>query len=168
MKHTKIKLAVILALGICMAQLNAQTLNLRQTSGTLTPYLLGNIKKISFSSGNIQIENKSNSSDNYLLSTITYINFQSAPTIIASIDKPIGTIIYPNPVQDVLNIRLLDDIKSLEYVEILSMEGIVILKASINAESSLTQLNISELNSGIYFCHIKSTTLNETIKFIKK
>lgn len=169
MKHKKLKLSAILLLGFGLTGLQAQTMYVRQTIGTQTAYTLSNIKKMSFSSGNITINKIAGSPDTYLLSGLRYLNFQDLTTNIAMLGKQEGTMtIYPNPVVDLLNIQLSQSINQSYVIEILSIDGREVYKEIINRQDNVYQINVSLLSQGIYFCKINNGIITETTKFIKQ
>ena len=169
MKHKKLKLSTVLLLGLGLTGLQAQTMYVRQTSGTQTPYSLSNIKKMSFSSGNITVSKTIGSPDTYSLSGIRYLNFQDLTTNIATAEKQeLVMTLYPNPVVDVLNLQL--SIKSSQacVIEILSMEGRVVYQEKLNQQSDVYQINVSALPKGLYLCKVNNGITTETTKFFKQ
>lgn len=71
--------------------------------------------------------------------------------------------IYPNPVSDILNIDYSEEINSIKIINTL---GQTVLVKSILAKNP--QIDISSLNSGIYFAEIKSFGQTKISKFVKK
>ena len=71
--------------------------------------------------------------------------------------------IYPNPTTSVLNISNNNnlDIKNISVVDI---NGRVVK----NQAGSLTQINVSDLNAGVYFITIEAAEGKTTKKFIKQ
>ena len=72
---------------------------------------------------------------------------------------------YPNPATSVLNISTKNGI-ALENVQILDINGRVVNQTNTTA-SETTQINVSNLNSGVYFVKIQSELGVGTSKFIK-
>ncbi len=70
--------------------------------------------------------------------------------------------LYPNPTSSILNITNSDnlDIKNISVVDI---NGRVVK----NQAGSLTQINVSDLNAGVYFVTIETNEGTGTSKFIK-
>ncbi|CAD7815181.1 Aminopeptidase YwaD [Chryseobacterium aquaeductus] len=68
--------------------------------------------------------------------------------------------IYPNPVQNILNLELPQDIKNFK-VEITDVSG----KLIINSEME-TAINVSKLQNGVYFCTVKTGEESITRKII--
>ncbi|MFZ4402254.1 MAG: T9SS type A sorting domain-containing protein [Bacteroidales bacterium] len=168
MRHKKLKLSVILLLGIGLTGLQAQTMYVRQTSGTQTAYSLSNIKKMNFSSGNIIINKATGVSDTYALTDIRYLNFQDLTSNIALVEKQEGTIqLYPNPVVDFLNIEVYQTLSQSYVIEILSIDGRYVYKEKINGQNKGCQINVSVLPQGMYFCKVNNGITTKTMKFIK-
>ncbi|MBA5630581.1 SBBP repeat-containing protein [Moheibacter lacus] len=71
--------------------------------------------------------------------------------------------IYPNPVQNLLNISMSQTIDS---VEIIGMDGRVYFKQNFNANE--VQINLSDLPKGVYIARIQSGKTIEHKKLIKK
>lgn len=71
--------------------------------------------------------------------------------------------IYPNPVADILNIDFSEEINSIKIINTL---GQTVLVKSILAKNP--QIDLSSLNSGIYFAEIKSFGQTKIAKFVKK
>ncbi len=76
-----------------------------------------------------------------------------------------GFVVYPNPASSVLNVSKIDNIKSISLINILGSE----LQTISNLNSDNNSIDISELNSGIYFLRITNNdgSMN-SIKFIKE
>ncbi|MDR2085069.1 MAG: T9SS type A sorting domain-containing protein [Bacteroidales bacterium] len=68
--------------------------------------------------------------------------------------------IYPNPVDDYINIKLNDGTLSNKYVEIYNLVGNLVLKQKL----SNTQINVSALSPGLYIINVN----NVQQKFIKQ
>ena len=72
------------------------------------------------------------------------------------------TMVYPNPCDDLLNIESSEDITSIEIYNIQGSKVMVVT----NNSSDLFQVNVSELNAGLYFVKIYSS--NEVQPMTKK
>lgn len=70
------------------------------------------------------------------------------------------TIIYPNPVSDLLYLTG----ETLEFYKIIDVSGKSIIAGSLNKENSIY---VGNLSNGVYFIEIHSTDTLQTIKFIK-
>ena len=72
-------------------------------------------------------------------------------------------VVNPNPVKDILNISNLEKI---ENVEITNVLGQMVFTEKTNDFQS--QINLSELNNGIYFVKVSSNNKHKTVKIIKE
>ena len=70
--------------------------------------------------------------------------------------------VYPNPVNDVLQIS---NTSVITTVEINSILGKQILSISVDALT--TEIDVSELSNGVYFVKVKTETNEEILKIIK-
>ncbi|NOQ26342.1 MAG: choice-of-anchor D domain-containing protein [Bacteroidales bacterium] len=70
-------------------------------------------------------------------------------------------LVYPNPARQIIYLKGFENINT---IKIYNAIGVLVLEK--NLENNLTEIDISEFRSGIYF--IKSTNINKTIKFIKE
>lgn len=78
--------------------------------------------------------------------------------------------VYPNPANDKLNLQINIDKKAVLQLQVLSMDGRVLLSKQVNAEAgtSLTSLEVAALHSGGYLLKVSSTEQEQTvIKFTK-
>ncbi|MBV9961352.1 MAG: T9SS type A sorting domain-containing protein [Parafilimonas sp.] len=75
--------------------------------------------------------------------------------------------VFPNPVTDVLHIRLQTQVDDL-IVKVLSLNGAVISTYDFhNTGKTNCDVNVSKLNSGMYILQLQSDQINETLKFMK-
>ncbi|MFC2137799.1 T9SS type A sorting domain-containing protein [Bacteroidota bacterium] len=84
---------------------------------------------------------------------------------------PISNInIYPNPVNELLNIDFESNKSSVAEFIIMDISGNIIFKESnqINRRYNSINIDINNFSSGLYFINIKTNTFNKTVKFIKK
>lgn len=89
---------------------------------------------------------------------------KSLPTTFEDSDAQLASsIIYPNPANDVVNIKLKDE--STAKVNIYNQNGLLVKSVIINSQMAL---DINELTSGVYFVNIITIETNETLKLIKK
>ena len=76
--------------------------------------------------------------------------------------------VYPNPVQDVLNLYCSGtDSKVTAILTDLSGKRVANFSKTV-PETRMIQLDLNDLTSGFYLLHLKGTSLEETIKIIKK
>jgi hypothetical protein len=169
MRQKKIKLSAILLLGLGLPGLQAQTMYVKEKSGTQTAYTLSSVRKMTFSGGNATIQKIDNSTGVYVLSGLRYLNFTDLTTSITEQPMQLSNanlITYPNPVTDVLNIDL-TGVASEGTINILTLEGKVLQVQKTKGTSTVT-LNLSQLPQGIYLCRYVCATEIKTVKIIKQ
>mgnify|MGYP000854842342 CR=1 FL=1 len=150
-----------------MTGIQAQVkMNFKEKSGIQTAYPLNEIKKITFSSGKMLVDNRGEVAD---LTNVIYWNFKR---VMSEIPNPLSTSIkialFPNPVADELNIRLSSEVVSKSVIEILSLEGKIIYTQTLNCKTLVHQIDVSNLPKGLYVCKINDGTSIEISKFIKQ
>ena len=72
--------------------------------------------------------------------------------------------VFPNPVIDILNI---DGNASIDSIEIVNQLGQIILKVAGSSVFN-NQINLSKLNTGIYFVKVKSASKTQTLQILKQ
>lgn len=95
--------------------------------------------------------------------------FDVSSAIITSINDNVNLSeiqIYPNPAYEKINIRLPKSVNDVVTVEILNITGEEISRKDYKSKNQLLEINLSGINSGIYFLHIYSGNLNTGKKFI--
>ena len=76
MRHKKLKLSAVLLLGLGLTSLQAQTMYVKESSGTQTAYTLSNVRKMTFSGGNATVQKTDNSTGVYAMSGLKYLSFE--------------------------------------------------------------------------------------------
>jgi len=74
--------------------------------------------------------------------------------------------IYPNPVNEVLNIGNLDQLSAISAIRIINLEGRVMENISFDGETSIS-VNTAAYKAGAYFVEVSHLTGIERRKFIK-
>jgi hypothetical protein len=69
-------------------------------------------------------------------------------------DEPVSYTVYPNPATNLLNIAMDNATAARSSVQVLNVQGQVMLNKQNAGNNQLVQLNISALTSGIYFLKI--------------
>ncbi len=68
----------------------------------------------------------------------------------------VGFDVYPNPVADNLTIRYaVEGANSPAVVEVYDVLGQIMISRTVNSRKGQINLNVTELNAGVYFCSIK-------------
>ncbi len=161
MRHKLLKLIFALFLiGFGQTSLHGQTMYVREISGSQDAYDLCNIRKITFSEGNVIVQKTNNTSGVYALSELRYLNFTEL--IIGNSNLTV----YPNPVIDLLNIDLSNLIGKCK-ISILTLEG-KILQTLNSTDDKLIKLNLNNLSSGIYVLKFENELEIKTVKITKQ
>ena len=79
-------------------------------------------------------------------------------------DSGNGVIIYPNPVQDLLNLRSLNNIGDAQ-VTITDLNGRVVISTEVDL-STLSTINTAPLTAGLYLVQIEAENFTQTSKLI--
>jgi len=169
MRHKRLKLSAVIFLGLGLTGLQAQTIYVKESSGTQTTYALSSLRKMTSSGGNVTIQKNDNSTGVYAISGLRYLNFTDLTTGISEPVMQLGhsiLITYPNPVTDVLNIDLTGVIGE-GSISILTLEGKAIQTQNTSGNSLIT-LNLSHLSQGIYLCRYTNSSKIKTVKIIKQ
>lgn len=168
MRNKSIQLGAILLACFGLMEVNAQTLYVRQIDNSVMSYDLSDIRKINFSSGNLIVTEADHSENAYELDRLRYLNFTDLLTDVqlsASENQTLST--YPNPVGDLLNVQISGLVNPGATIEILNLEGVVLLTDYIK-EADILSLDTNSLPQGIYLCRYTNGTEIKTIKIIKQ
>ena len=173
MQNKKRKFILCLIIGISLTNLHAQNLLfVKEKSGAQTSYSLSNIQKLTFASGNITVNRNNGSMNTYAFTNIHYLNFGNDGTTGISPFEMMGNntfLLYPNPVTDQLNIQFTSASTEKVKLQIVNMQGRIILQQSISSQSGINYatISVSQLLPGLYFCRLQNGDKPETIKFLK-
>jgi len=91
-------------------------------------------------------------------------NFVEGQTLSVPDESLSDLSIYPNPVQDVLNIKTTADLNN-KIATVFDLNGKRVLNTKLQ---NTTSLNVSQLNAGLYLLRIESGGKSTTRKFVKK
>jgi len=169
MKYKKLKLIAVLLLGVGLTGLKAQTMYVKENSGTQTAYTLNNIRKLTFSGDNLIVQKTDNSIGGYVLNELRYLNFTDLTIGITEQTKFPGKsnlVTYPNPVGNVLHVDLRGE-EGAGTLSILSLEGKVIY-TQLTSGNSLVSVSLSQLSQGIYICQYANKNTIKTVKIVKQ
>ncbi len=172
MQHKLLISCVILLFGFALTGVPAQTMNIKESSGTQVTYSLNSVQKMTFSEGNVNVLKIDNSIVGYSLSGLRYFNFSKVEDVTSIISEPsifldFSTLnAYPNPVLDLLTIDL-SGIMGEGIITIMTLEGKTIqMQTAIGKE--LITMNLSSLSNGIYLCRYSGTEEVRTVKIVKQ
>ncbi len=168
MQNCQFQFRLVLLLFFGLSGLHSQTMYVRPTNGTQTAYPITNIQKLTFSSDNLLVTPKNGSIGIHSLQSNKYINFTDLTLTTAEQQIEIANFyVYPNPVKDILNFSLRNKELLIVSIEIITLEGRLVLKQKQN-NNSLTQTDVSKLPKGLYLCKITSNSSTQIIKFLKQ
>jgi hypothetical protein len=74
-------------------------------------------------------------------------------------------VIYPSPANDELNIRF-GNLSEETIVEIISPTGSIIESRTIPADTEIANINIQQINAGVYFCHVRNNRMDKVQRFL--
>lgn len=157
------KINFILTFALAFMSSKAQTMYVRPKIGTQSSYLVTNIKKLTFSNGNLLVTDTTGTNTSFVLSENRYINFTdlTLETVLNQVVKN-SFYVYPNPTVTLLNVLNDDSSQTISQLEIISLEGRVLI------EQNSPQVEVASLPIGMYFCKITSNNKTQTIKFLKQ
>lgn len=169
MKNRIIKILSVLFFLFLTQYGMTQTMYVKQIDNIQTTYSINNISKMTFSPGNILIDQINGNDVQYNLDSVRYIAFQLYTVGVQehnAIEQKIS--VYPNPVRSILNIDLRNIVNESGTIQILSMNGSLLKSNPITSNSGCHQVDVSNLAQGVYLCKINCGHKTETIKFIKQ
>jgi hypothetical protein len=106
----------------------------------------------------------------YYQTAIPYVRLNFSPTIgLDENSANLNSMIYPNPADGILNIKLQSETQTAVSVSILDNTGKEVLSSNTDFNGTETMsLNIENLSAGIYSVRLASETSVVTTKFVKK
>ena len=169
MQNRKLKFCVALFMSLGLVGINAQSiLNVKENSEGSSSFYTNDIRKLTFSDGNLNVNEMDGTSNLFDISSIRKLDFNGITTEveIPSQDQLSKTSLqlYPNPVKDVLYVKSDLALDCNWKVEILDLQGKILKKESL---TSLKSINVSDLKKGMYLCRIYTCNKIENIKFLK-
>jgi hypothetical protein len=171
MKYFTNLVAGILLVCSMMAPLSAQNLYVLENNGQQTSFLINEISKLYFSSGELIVDMTEGASENYTLSGIRYLNFSD---LVGISEKPgeegPDARLYPNPVTGTLHIEFYLPEEAMASLEIISMDGRQLHAESLVEAGGVNhwQADVSAFPAGVYLCRFYSDKFLITRKIIKK
>lgn len=166
-KHLTIYISLFWALSL--SGLQAQNLYVKQSNGTQTSVSLTDIRKMTFSEGNIIIAKTDNSSAQFALNDLRYLSFFDFSTSASDgFSEQGGNLkIFPNPVHSTFFLELNENTDTDGILNIYNFEGRLMLSMRISGIESKS-INISHFPKGMYICHFSSPKGIKTAKIIKQ
>jgi len=162
-KMVKVRFVILAMFGFLfteMAGLNAQSLMIEMKNGILNEAEIGSIQKLSYSVNDLLVSLKNGTINSYGLSAIQKLYFDESTTFVDQVlDKDSSILLYPNPAAGTITVLGMPNGEG--FVSVYRPDGQMMLSEPVSSE--MITLNITSLNSGIYFVLAKGFTS----KFIK-
>ncbi len=163
-------LIILIRCILLPGHLMAQNMYVLENSGQQSSYVIDDIGKLFFSSGELIVEMMEGTGDNYLLADLRYLNF----TVLVQVPgkgpacSP-EIMLYPNPVERILHIACCLPDEETFKLEIFSVTGMPVYVKSITREKGemAIQADVTTLPDGLYLCRLTSNKNKITRKFIK-
>ena len=167
----------LLIVGLTIVTTQAQTsqlgLTVKEKSGQKSTYALNALSKLTFSTGSMAINKKDGSSVSVLTANVSYLSFSSITALNNiygdSNTNPEKMFLSPNPVKDHFQIRYESFSAESTQLEVINMQGKVVLRQSFNSQAGINYINVpfESCQNGIYFCRLQNGNQLEVAKFIK-
>jgi hypothetical protein len=168
MKNKKTIISLLIFLGLGLSEVFAQaTMFVNQPGSVVSPYPLSSIRKLTFLPGDVLVHRTIGDTIIYAMDNVDFLNFNSFTTGLGTSEKNNGIFVYPNPTSDILQLNFDSKIINSIDMEIIDLQGRVLIKQSINSLNQ-TSVSVSHLAKGIYVCRLFSGNKIENIKFLKK
>ena len=161
---------LLLVLGL--TGVNAQTkLYVKEKAGGSTAFELSNIRKLTFSNGNLTVNKVDGNSSNFGLNDLRYMSFTDFSTGIQPISN-LGKInfrIFPNPATDEIQMSYVTQKTGQLSLEIIDLQGKILHQEMILTQNgtNTATINISQLRRGLNMYRIMGDNKSETRKFVK-
>jgi len=143
----------------------------KEKSGTNTIFTINDIRKLTFSGGNMTVKSLDGNSETFDLTAIRCVNFTDFSTGIypSENEKAEFLIFFPNPVQDILFLNSKSLGEAIHF-EVMTLDGKTVLRKIINMQSGINQaeINVSSLPKGMYLCRLidgNSILINKFLKY---
>lgn len=168
MKTKIIFFTVVFLLCIAHTGNTQNTLQINKQDGSKVTTTIGDIRKITFPSGNLAITKYDGSVITYVLTDVKYINFTTVYTSLPNIDanSVLALRLFPNPVVNELLLNLGEINITAAKVSVLNSAGVEIFSKSVTNQPTI-RFDVSALSQGVYFCVVKSGETTLAGKFIK-
>lgn len=148
----------------------AQSLLIHEKNGEETGISFDNIRKIMFSSGNLIVDRSNGINTSFIMTGLRNLQF-TENTINTGIDalsaSSAGFVLFPNPSNDVLNLRFKQDYQQNYTFDVISFNGKSMLSGVINHVNGSYQIDVKQLPKGLYLFRISDGLHLSSKKFIK-
>ena len=162
------KMGALLLLAFTLTVMQAQNMNVKLKSGSSTAYVINETQKLTFSGGNLVVTKIDGSTSSFAISDTRYLNF-SATTGLRDVKQGTGKLtVYPNPVQDKLNLSFTDKTSERVQIDVFSIVGKMVYSQALSAQQAENHsINVSGWQNGMYLIRINNGIETVSNKFIK-
>ncbi|MEX0810885.1 MAG: T9SS type A sorting domain-containing protein [Chitinophagales bacterium] len=167
------KLVVIFLFSFLSIVSQSQNIYLNFTDGTTAQFALSNVKNITFSGNDMNLNLNDGSTESWNVLQIERYSYKQFTSVNEFNSAFKDFEVFPNPVQSQLNLSYSTDEVGKMNIELLDVTGkIIYQKEHFNHSSGNHQLSIDVsgevFSSGIYFCKISTQNSSLTKKIIKQ
>ena len=167
------KFCFVLGFVFSISVLVSQSIYFNYSDGTSNNYNLTDVRKINFNNDVMQLHLNDGSTYNWNVSTIKYYEYSQNTGIEQILDfvNFHDVKVYPNPLNNLLNVSYTLPISGKVLLEIYDYTGKLLIRkdmGSLNKGNHIDQLNTTKLSSGIYVLTIKVEQSSISKKIIKK
>ena len=164
-------LSLILLLTTGLTGLQAQSLFVRENSGSQLSFALNEIRSITFPQSKVEINKADGSTSTYSFAEVQYLSFSDFTTDVNFIadSKQTGLQLYPNPVSNRLHITFKSEKGENVQLSIINLQGKVLQQQNMACHegANIAEMSVAGLKQGIYLFRFQNREKNETIKFLK-
>jgi hypothetical protein len=174
-RYKKLVFSCLLFFYIAGKGLHAQNIYFKFSNSTYSQYLLGDIRTITFTGGDMKLKMTDGSLVSLPLSTISSFNYAgyAGTTNISKLASAKQISVYPNPGNGTLTINYNAPASGNVSIEFLSTNGTILntvtrqIKAGENTFSLIAKdFAGQDLPTGIYLCRIRNSEKSSVIKII--
>ena len=170
------RLLVLLGFVFCFGSLISQSIYFNFSNGASVSYELADVRKITFEGDVMQLHLNDGSQYNWSVSIINHYQYdESSPNTnieqILELVNFLKVTVYPNPINNDLNIGFNLPFSDNVSLEIYDYSGRLLIKKDLGRQDKgnhLHQLSIKELKSGIYVLNIIGDKSSISKNIIKK
>ncbi|MFA5045125.1 MAG: T9SS type A sorting domain-containing protein [Paludibacter sp.] len=169
MKNKLLITSVLFLLGLGVVGVKAQTINVMEKSGTQTSFPISEVKTLTFTNNNLNVNKKDGSIISTAFFNVRYLNFSSTTSFNTVINESFEALMYPNPMQNVLKIDCkIPDIIQSTTIEVMTIDGRLRYHSTFNSQHSIQHsINVSGWEKGMYIVRMnigKESIIRKIIK----
>jgi hypothetical protein len=162
-------MAILLSVCCLMGIEGQDRMYVNEKSGAKTLFLLSDINKLTFNSGNMNVNNKNGTTNNFAFNNIQNMNFFIYTAVVDISNTNEVVTIYPNPAKDRIFLNYNINATKKIQVQIMDIQGKVVFQQILNSQAGANYMTISvaTLQHGMYLCQLRMDAKIVTTKFLK-